>query len=58
MAEGYSIQAVPMVFGSTGSRTFYADQSLAIHQNYCPEPAMAYSKEFGPAAGKSMQGAP
>jgi hypothetical protein len=32
--EGYSIQAVPTVFGTTGSRTFYTDQSLVVRENY------------------------
>ena len=45
--EGYSIQAVPMVFGSTGSRTFYTDQSLILRENYGPQPATASSKEVG-----------
>ena len=56
--EGHSIQAVPVVFGSTGSRSFYSDQSLLIRQNHSPEPATAYSEETGSTAGKSMQGAP
>ena len=51
--EGYSIQAVPMVFGSTGSRTFYTDQSLIIRENYGPQPATANSKEVGSTAAKS-----
>jgi len=45
--QGYSVQAVPAVFGATGSRTFYTDQSLVIRQNYGPEPATANSKEVG-----------
>jgi type IV pilus assembly protein PilA len=32
---------------STGSRTFYADQSLVIRQNYGPEPATANSRQVG-----------
>src|ERR1035441_9994904 len=36
---GYTISAVPSVFGSTGSRTFFSDQSLAIRENYGQEPA-------------------
>jgi hypothetical protein len=46
-AEGYSMQAVPVVFGSTGSRSFYADQSLVIRENYGSEPATAYSRQVG-----------
>jgi type IV pilus assembly protein PilA len=44
---GYSIQAVPTAFGSTGSRTFYSDQSLIICENFGPQPATADSKEVG-----------
>jgi len=50
---GYTISAVPAVFGSTGSRTFYSDQSLVIRENYGPEPATAISKEVGSAAAKA-----
>ena len=45
--EGYSIQAVPTVFGTTGSRTFYTDQSLVVRENYGQEPATVNSKEVG-----------
>jgi len=45
--QSYSIQAVPTVFGATGSRTFYTDQSLIIRENYGPQPATASSKEVG-----------
>ena len=31
---GYTISAIPAVFGSTGSRTFYSDQSLVVRENY------------------------
>ena len=50
---GYTITAVPSVFGSTGSRTFFSDQSLVIRENYGQEPATANSKEVGSAAAKS-----
>src|ERR1035438_6493725 len=45
--HGYSIQGAPTVFGSTGSRTFYTDQSLILRENYGPQPATASSKEVG-----------
>jgi hypothetical protein len=44
---GYTVSAVPSAFGSTGSRTFYSDQSLVIRENYGQEPATANSKEVG-----------
>jgi len=50
---GYTISAVPSAFGSTGSRTFYSDQSLVVRENYGQEPATANSKEVGSAASKS-----
>ncbi|HFB98641.1 MAG TPA: prepilin-type N-terminal cleavage/methylation domain-containing protein, partial [Bryobacterales bacterium] len=38
---GYTIQAIPVVFGSTGRRTFYSDQTLVIRENWGQEPADA-----------------
>jgi type IV pilus assembly protein PilA len=49
---GYTITAVPTAFGSTGSRTFFSDQSLVIRENYGQEPATANSPEVGSAASK------
>lgn len=43
---GYVLQAVPEVFGNTGRRTFFSDQSLVIRQNWTAEPATAASPEF------------
>jgi len=45
----YSISAMPKVFGSPGSRTFYSDQTLVIRENYGPVPATANSREVGQA---------
>jgi type IV pilus assembly protein PilA len=36
---GYTINASPVSFGSTGKRTFYSDQSMAVHQNFGQDPA-------------------
>ena len=47
---GYTISAVPTAFGSTGSRTFFSDQTLVIRENYGQEPATANSREVGSAA--------
>ena len=44
--------AVPIAFGSTGSRTFFSDQSLVVRENYGQEPATANSREVGSAAAK------
>jgi type IV pilus assembly protein PilA len=46
-AGGYQIIAVPVTYGVTGSRTFYSDQTMVIHENNGPEPATATSKELG-----------
>jgi type IV pilus assembly protein PilA len=43
---GYVISAVPMAYNSTGSRTFYSDQTMQIRQNYGAEPATAQSPEL------------
>ena len=43
---GYIINANPDVFGNSGSKTFYSDQSMVIKVNEGPEPATASSKEM------------
>jgi hypothetical protein len=43
---GYVITAEPLAFGSTGSRTFYSDQTMLIHQNFTAEPATSSSPEL------------
>lgn len=43
---GYVITAVPITYGSSGSRTFYSDQTMVIHQNFSAEPATASSPEM------------
>ena len=44
--SGYTINANPIAFGNSGSRTFYSDQSLTIRQNFSQEPATAESPEI------------
>jgi prepilin-type N-terminal cleavage/methylation domain-containing protein len=44
--EGYSISAVPQIFGQTGRRTFYSDQTMTVRENWSAEPATAQSKEI------------
>jgi prepilin-type N-terminal cleavage/methylation domain-containing protein len=44
--NGYTINANPVAFGSTGRRTFFSDQSLVIHQNWGAEPATVNSPEI------------
>src|SRR5580693_6995002 len=43
---GYVITAVPVTFGTSGSRTFYSDQTMVIHQNFSAEPATISSPEM------------
>ncbi len=43
---GYVINANPVAFGVSGSRTFYSDQSMVLRQNFGPEPATANSPEM------------
>jgi len=40
---GYTITAVPVMFGESGGRTFCSDETLVIHESYGPEPATANS---------------
>jgi prepilin-type N-terminal cleavage/methylation domain-containing protein len=44
--SGYTISATPEVFGNTGRRTFFSDQTLVIRQNWSQEPANASSPEL------------
>jgi len=43
---GYTLNANPVKYGSTGRRTFFSDESLAIRQHWGPEPATAASDEY------------
>lgn len=41
---GYAVTAIPKTFGGTGRRTFYADESGAVHQNWSKDPATLTSE--------------
>lgn len=43
---GYVINAIPVTYGSSGTRTFYSDQTMVIRENYGPEPATPTSPEL------------
>jgi type IV pilus assembly protein PilA len=45
-AAGFAVHANPKVYGTTGRRTFYSDQSRVIHQNWGQEPATSNSPEL------------
>lgn len=40
---GYVINAVPVAFGNSGSRTFWSDQGMGVRYNTTQEPATATS---------------
>lgn len=44
--SGYTIAANPTVYNSTGTRTFFSDQTMVVRQNYGSEPATAASGEI------------
>jgi type IV pilus assembly protein PilA len=44
--NAFAIIANPKVFGETGRRTFYSDQTLVIRQNRANEPASSSSPEL------------
>jgi type IV pilus assembly protein PilA len=44
--QGYTVNANPKVYNSSGRRTFYSDQTMAIHQNWSQEPANPSSPEL------------
>jgi len=43
---GYTVTAVPEVFGSSGRRTFFSDQTLVVRNNWSQEPANGNSPEI------------
>src|SRR5205085_7373462 len=47
---GYIINANPITYGTSGSKSFYSDQTMVIRENFGPEPATANSKEMGMSA--------
>jgi len=49
---GYTVNATPEVYGTSGSRSFYSDQTMVVRENYGPEPATASSKEMGVGVAK------
>ena len=45
-ASGYRLQALPVTYGKTGVRTFYADESGVVRQNVGPAPATGADQEL------------
>jgi hypothetical protein len=44
--NGYAVTAMPEVFGSTGNRSFYSDQTLVTRHSETQEPAGPNSPEI------------
>jgi hypothetical protein len=44
--NGYTINADPETYGTTGNRTFFSDQTMVVRANDGAEPATASSKEL------------
>lgn len=44
--QGYTLNAIPKVFNTSGRRTFYTDQNMIYHQNWSAEPANSSSPEI------------
>lgn len=44
--SGYTLNANPKVYNTSGRRTFFTDQNMIIHQNWSAEPANSSSPEF------------
>jgi len=44
--SGYTLNANPKVFNTSGRRTFFSDQNMIVHQNWSAEPANASSPEL------------
>lgn len=47
---GYALAVNPMAFGTSGTHTYYSDQSMTIHQHTGQEPATANDPLLGEAA--------
>jgi type IV pilus assembly protein PilA len=43
---GYTVNANPANYGTSGTRTFFSDQTMVVRENYGPEPATVNSKEL------------
>jgi prepilin-type N-terminal cleavage/methylation domain-containing protein len=55
---GYSVNANPEIYGTSGGRTFFSDQTLVIRNNYGQEPASVNSPELGVQAAATTTAAP
>ncbi len=54
-ATGYAVNVNPVQFGTSGSRTFFSDQSMSIHQHTGQEPATASDPLLGETQQQQQQ---
>lgn len=55
---GYSLSVVPTAFGTSGTHTYFSDQSMSIHQHNGQEPATANDPLLGETQQQQQQQAP
>jgi prepilin-type N-terminal cleavage/methylation domain-containing protein len=52
---GYGLQVTPTVFGTSGTHTYFSDQSMTIHQHSGQEPATANDQLLGESSQQQQQ---
>jgi type IV pilus assembly protein PilA len=52
---GYALLVNPTAFGTSGSHTYYSDQSMTIHQHNGQEPATANDPLLGETSAQQQQ---
>jgi prepilin-type N-terminal cleavage/methylation domain-containing protein len=57
-ASGYSVQVTPVAYGTSGTHTFYSDQSMSIHTHAGQEPATATDPLLGENTTQQQQATP
>src|SRR5579885_2643624 len=53
--SGYSVVVTPDAYGTSGTHTFYSDQSMTIHQHSGQEPATVNDPIIGEKEGAQQQ---
>ena len=54
--SGYSVNANPVQFGTSGSHTYFSDQSMSIHEHNGQEPATVSDPLLGESPQQQQQG--
>jgi len=55
---GYSISATPSQYGTSGSKTYFSDQGMGIHQHIGQEPATVNDPLIGESTPQQQQQTP